>query len=63
VAVAEGESFSANCVRAGSRLILSAGSPGTSARLRARGFHVVELDLSELQKAEAGGTCMSLIAD
>ena len=24
---------------------------------------VIEVDLSELQKAEAGGTCMSLIAD
>ena len=33
------------------------------ARLRDRGFNVVEIDLSELQKAEAGGTCMSLIAD
>jgi dimethylargininase len=31
--------------------------------LRERGFKVVELDLSELQKAEAGGTCMSLISD
>jgi len=61
--VAEGEAASANCVRAGDRLILAAGSPGTSARLRARGFIIVELDLSELQKAEASGTCMSLIAD
>jgi dimethylargininase len=31
--------------------------------LRDRGFKVIEVDLSELQKAEAGGTCMSLIAD
>src|SRR4029453_13420745 len=61
--VAEVEPASANCVRAGNRLILAAGSPGTSARLRARGFSIIELDLSELQKAEAGGTCMSLIAD
>jgi hypothetical protein len=30
--------------------------------LRDRGFAVVEVEL-ELQKAEAGGTCMSLISD
>jgi N-dimethylarginine dimethylaminohydrolase len=27
------------------------------------GFDVIEVDVSELQKAEAGLTCMSLIAD
>ena len=42
---------------------MAAGSPQTAARLRDNGFTVFELDLSELQKAEAGGTCMSLIAD
>ena len=63
VLVAEGEPSAANCVRAGDWLVMAAGSPGTVARLRGRGFTVVEVDLSELQKAEAGGTCMSLIAD
>jgi dimethylargininase len=29
--------------------------------LRERGFTVVEVDVSELQKAEAGVTCMSLV--
>ena len=57
------EPFAANVVRAGNRLLMAAGSPGTAALLRDNGFSVVELDLSELQKAEAGGTCMSLIAD
>jgi dimethylargininase len=63
LAVAEGEPFGANVVRAGDRLIYAAGSPKTAARLRDRGFTVVEVGLSELQKAEAGGTCMSLISD
>jgi len=57
------EPFAANVVRAGERLIMAAGSPKTAASLRRHGFTVVEIDLSELQKAEAGGTCMSLIAD
>lgn len=55
------EAAAANCVRAGDRLIVSAGNPRTAAALRDRGFHVVEVDVSELQKAEAGVTCMSLI--
>jgi dimethylargininase len=63
LAVADDEPFAANVVHVGNRLIMAQGSPRTSARLRDRGFNVVELDLSELQKAEAGGTCMSLIAD
>jgi len=57
------EPFSANVVQAGDRLIMAAGSPGTAKMLREFGFTVVEVDLSELQKAEAGGTCMSLLSD
>jgi dimethylargininase len=55
------EPAAANCLRAGSSLILPAGNPRTAASLRDRGFQVVEVDVSELQKAEAGVTCMSLI--
>ena len=57
------EPAAANCVRAGDRLILPAGNPRTADMLRARGFDVVEVDVSELQKAEAGVTCMSLISN
>jgi len=57
------EPAAANCVRAGDRLILPAGNPRTAKALRARGFHVIEVDVSELQKAEAGVSCMSLIDD
>ena len=59
--VAVHEPAAANCVRAGDRLILPAGNPRTADLLRNRGFTVVEVDVSELQKAEAGVTCMSLI--
>lgn len=55
------ERAAANCVRAGNRIILPAGNPRSSAMLRKRGFNVVEVDVTELQKAEAGVTCMSLI--
>lgn len=62
-AVAVREAAAANCVRAGDHLILPAGSPRTADVLRKRGFLVVEVDVSELQKAESGVTCMSLIDD
>ena len=62
MAVHAEEPGAANCVRAGDRLILPAGNPRTAQRLCDSGFHVVEVDVSELQKAEAGVTCMSLIA-
>ena len=55
------ESSAANCVRAGDCLIMPAGNPLTAARLRGRGLEIVEVDVSELQKAESGVTCMSLI--
>lgn len=61
LAVHEDEPAAANCVRVGDRLILPAGNPRTADTLRNRGFHVVEVHVSELQKAEAGVTCMSLI--
>jgi len=59
--LAVAEPAAANCVRAGDRLILPAGNPRTADTLRNRGFQVVDVDVSELQKAEAGVTCMSLI--
>jgi dimethylargininase len=59
--VAVDEPQAANCVRANDRLILPLGNPRTAERLSKRGFHIVEVDVSELQKAEAGVTCMSLI--
>jgi dimethylargininase len=62
LATDDDEPDAANCLRVGDHLILPAGNPRTANRLRARDFNVVEVDVSELQKAEAGVTCMSLIA-
>src|SRR5207237_6420478 len=63
LAVAADEPAAANCVRALDRIILPAGNPKTAAILRGRGLTVVEVDVSELQKAESGVTCLSLIDD
>ena len=61
LAVSPDEPAAANCVRAGERVIMPAANPRTARVLRDRGFTVVEVDVSELQKAESGVTCMSLI--
>ncbi|HYI64008.1 MAG TPA: N(G),N(G)-dimethylarginine dimethylaminohydrolase [Allosphingosinicella sp.] len=62
VVVVPGESYGANVVRAGERLLAAADSPATADRLSGRGFDVVTLDISEMRKADAALTCMSLIA-
>ena len=61
LAVDEREPAAANCLRVADKLILPAPNPRTADALRGRGFDVVEVVVSELQKAEAGVTCMSLI--
>lgn len=57
------EPFGANSLRVGKRLLYPSAYPRTAERLRAVGFDVEEIDVSELEKAEAGLTCMSLIAE
>ena len=41
---------------------MPAGYVKTARMLRGRGFDVAEVDVSELEKAEGGVTCMSLIS-
>ena len=59
--VAVEEPFAANALRIDDTLLYSASYPRTRRLLEGRGFHVETLDLSELEKAEAGVTCCSLV--
>jgi dimethylargininase len=59
--VAPEEPFAANTLRIGSQLLVAAGQARLSEALRHRGFKLIEVALSELQKAEGGLTCLSLI--
>jgi dimethylargininase len=61
--VAPEEPHAANALAIGATVILPASFPLTRARLEARGFDVTPLDISELQKAESGLTCSSLLFD
>jgi len=59
--VALEEPHAANALALGGTVIFPASFPRTGARLEARGFPVAPLDISELQKAESGLTCSSLL--
>jgi len=59
--VAPEEPHAANALAIGGTVIFPASFPRTRARLEACGFHVTALDISELQKAESGLTCSSLL--
>jgi dimethylargininase len=61
--VAPEEPHAANALAIGGTVIFPASFPRTRARLEAHGFHVTPLDISELQKAESGLTCSSLLFD
>jgi len=52
---------SANSFLVGDTVVMAAGFRETAARVRAAGRSVVTVELSELRKAEAGGSCMSLV--
>lgn len=55
------EPHAANALSLAASVIFPASFPRTRARIEARGFRVTALDISELQKAESGLTCSSLI--
>ncbi len=59
--VAEEEPHAANALPFGNSVILPASFPLTRARIEAHNFEVMPLDISELQKAESGLTCSSLL--
>jgi dimethylargininase len=61
VDVDPGEPHAANALALGGTIIFPASFPKTRARLLSAGFNVTPLDISELQKAESGLTCSSLL--
>jgi dimethylargininase len=55
------EPHAGNALAFGGKIIFPASFPRTRARIEARGFPIAALDIAELQKAESGLTCSSLI--
>jgi dimethylargininase len=59
--VAPEEPHAANALTLGDTVIFPASFPQTRAKIETVGFHVTPIDISELQKAESGLTCSSLL--
>jgi dimethylargininase len=57
------EPHAGNALTIGNTVVFPASFPKTRARIEAGGFNVQSLDISELQKAESGLTCSSLLFD
>jgi dimethylargininase len=57
------EPHAGNALAIGESIVFPASYPKTRARIEAKAFHVESLDISELQKAESGLTCSSLLFD
>jgi dimethylargininase len=55
------EPGAANVLRVGAKIVMPSSFPKTRELLERRGFEVIAIDISELEKAEAGVTCSSLI--
>jgi dimethylargininase len=61
VRVPPGETYAANALGLGNRVIFPNGYPQTAALIRERGFEVLPVPLSEFAKADGGATCLSLL--
>ncbi|MGB2664011.1 MAG: arginine deiminase-related protein [Candidatus Acidiferrum sp.] len=55
------EAHAGNALAIGNSVIFPASFPKTREVIEGRGFHVLPLDISELQKAESGLTCSALV--
>jgi dimethylargininase len=61
VLVPRAEAYAANTLGIGKYVIMPAGFPATVEQIRAREFEVMEVPMSEFQKADGGISCLSLI--
>ena len=61
IEVEERDSYSANCLALGNRVIMPAGFQKVNEKIRQYGFETIELEMSEFEKAYGGDTCLSLI--
>ncbi len=61
IEVNDDEAYGANCLTLGSTVLMARGFDRLAARVAALGLNVVELDMSEFEKADGAVTCLSLL--
>jgi len=53
--------YAANCLAIGNTVLMSKGSNVLAHKIHREGFKVIELDISEFEKADGGITCLSIV--
>jgi dimethylargininase len=54
------EEYCANCIRVNTYVLVPAGFERTKAQIAARGYELIELEMSEFRKVDGGLSCLSL---
>ncbi|MEE4213784.1 MAG: arginine deiminase family protein [Bacteroidales bacterium] len=54
------ESYAANCIWVNDNVLVPAGYPLTAQSIRAAGYNIIEIDVSEFRKLDGGLSCLSL---
>ncbi len=57
----ESERYAANCLVLGKFVLMPAGFLRVADKIRGHGYQVIELEMSEFEKADGGVSCLSLI--
>jgi len=60
IVVGPHEEYCANCIRVNDYVLVPAGFEKTKARIAARGYELIELEMSEFRKVDGGLSCLSL---
>jgi dimethylargininase len=58
--VSSQEEYGANCIRVNDHVLVAEGYGETREKIRARGYEVIELEMSEFRKLDGGLSCLSL---
>jgi dimethylargininase len=61
IEVEENNSYAANCLALGNKIIMPAGFSTVREKIRQHGFETIEVEMSEFEKADGGVTCLSII--
>ena len=61
IIVPKEEEYCANCLVVNGKILIPKGFPKTKSLIEAKGFSVIEMEISEIQKADGALTCSSVI--
>ena len=61
IIVSKEEAYCANCLVVIGKVLIPKGYPKTKSLIEAKGFSVIELEMSETKKADGALTCSSII--